>query len=164
MANALTLATTMSMPPKSAADLATHALRLSALPTSATEPITLLPDADMALAASATSAAFRAQNATLAPSLANVSAIARPMPLVPPVTSARKPLSCMSMFVSLDGVENFQWVLDTPVYSLTVSRSLKCSRGISPVICPRLITKTRSDTEAMKSKFCSTNTMVSERC
>ena len=112
IAKALTLATTISMPPKSAADLATHALRLSALPTSATEPITLLPEADMALAASATSVALRAQKATFAPSLANVSAMARPMPLVPPVTSARKPLSCMSIYVSLNGWKVFSgyWI------------------------------------------------------
>jgi hypothetical protein len=49
----------------------------------------------------------------------------------------------------------------TPVYSLMIARSPRCSRGISSPSWPRLITSTRCDKAAMNSRFFSTSTMVS---
>src|SRR5690348_8067678 len=93
MASALTLATTMSRPPSSAAVSPTHCRTPASSETSTQRPVTMPPRPVISSAARVTSAAVRAQNATEAPSSASVSAMARPMPLVPPVTRARNPFS-----------------------------------------------------------------------
>src|SRR5690349_22280708 len=93
MASALTLATTMSRPPSSATVSPTHCRTPASSETSTQRPVTKPPRPVISSAARATSAAVRAQNATAAPSSASVSAMARPMPLVPPVTRARNPFS-----------------------------------------------------------------------
>src|ERR1051325_10807523 len=97
MASALTLATTMSRPPSAAAVSATHWRTPSASATSRQRPVTTPPRSVSSTAARATSASVRAQKATEAPSSASVSTMARPMPLVPPVTRARSPFSPRSM-------------------------------------------------------------------
>src|SRR4029077_9676822 len=97
MASALTLATTMSRPPSSAAVSPTHWRTPASSETSTQRPVTMTPRPAISSAARVTSAAVRAQNATEAPSSASVSAMARPMPLVPPVTRARNPFSPRSM-------------------------------------------------------------------
>jgi hypothetical protein len=81
-ASALTLATKMPRPPSAAAASATQAR--SAL-ASATPPQLFTPLPVSAITVSSTAASWRAQSATLQPSSANSSAIARPMPRVPPV-------------------------------------------------------------------------------
>src|SRR5215469_2281266 len=93
MASALTLATTMSRPPNPAAVSPTHCRTPAWSETSTQRPVTMPPRPVISSAARATSSAVRAQNATAAPSPASVSTMARPMPLVPPVTRARNPFS-----------------------------------------------------------------------
>src|SRR5690349_5737204 len=100
MASALTLATTMSRPPSSAAVSPTHCRTPASSETSTQRPVTTPPRAVISSAARSTSAVVRAQNATAAPSSASVSTMARPMPLVPPVTRARSPLSPRSTAAS----------------------------------------------------------------
>src|SRR3954453_4729791 len=100
MSSALTLGTTMSMPPSAWAASATQA---SSAALSAT--CTALPGAVPRFARSpptvaSTSPALRAQIETWAPSSANRSAQRRPMPLLPPVTMARLPLRPRSMVFS----------------------------------------------------------------
>ena len=92
-ASALTFGTTMSMPPNASAASRTHAPIPAASATSTAAPNALPPPAASCLVAAATSALPRAQIATWAPSAANRSAIARPMPFVAPVTSTLRPPS-----------------------------------------------------------------------
>src|SRR5258706_404545 len=96
-ASALTLATMMSMPPNSLPTLPTQAFRAGPSATSRLLPLAFTPFSRSAATALLTSAALRAQIATSAPSLASVCAMARPMPLVPPVTTAFSFLSPRSM-------------------------------------------------------------------
>src|SRR5690242_889588 len=100
-ASALTLQTMVSMPPSLAAAPSTHAFNAVASATSIGSPQALTPLAASVLTAFPTSSALRAQIATLAPSSAKSSAIASPMPLVPPVTSTFFPFSPRSMAASL---------------------------------------------------------------
>ena len=93
-----TLATTMSMPPSASALAGDPGLerapcrRRRAPGRSAVTPLPC-----SAATVASTSAALRAQIETFAPSSARMSAQRRPMPLVPPVTSARSPFSPRSM-------------------------------------------------------------------
>src|SRR5579875_2417614 len=91
IASALTLATTMSRPPSSAALPSTHRRMPASSATSTARPTATLPRPVSASAVAVTSRAVRAQNPTAAPSAASASTIARPIPLVPPVTRARSP-------------------------------------------------------------------------
>src|SRR5262245_4241514 len=98
-ASALTLQTRASMPPSSAALDVTHAVKAGPSATSSARPNALTPFACNEAIAAATSSTLRAQMETCAPSAANLSAIARPIPLLPPVTTARFPLSPRFMCV-----------------------------------------------------------------
>src|SRR3981081_3272890 len=100
VAIALTFATRMSIPPRAAADSATHAARATPSATSTAEPTTVLPEDPSSAWVTVTASRPRAQNATEAPSSRRVSTTARPIPLVPPVTSARKPARCRSIPVA----------------------------------------------------------------
>ena len=100
-ASALTLQTSASMPPSAAALADTHAASAGPSATSSARPKAWTPVAFSAATVASTSSALRAQTETLAPSAAKASATARPMPLVPPVTRARLPLSPRSMSVLL---------------------------------------------------------------
>src|SRR6516165_3160462 len=100
-ASALTLQTTMSIPPSSAAAASIHAFKAPGSATSSPRPDALTPFARRDFTAFATSSALRAQIATLAPSPVKSSAIASPMPLLPPVTSTLFPLSPRSMAASV---------------------------------------------------------------
>ena len=83
--SALTFGTRMSMPPIFAAASATQDFRASPSDTSTAAPHTEAPSRT---SSAATASAPRAQNATRAPSATSVSTIARPIPRVPPVTTA----------------------------------------------------------------------------
>src|SRR6185436_17340257 len=102
MASALTLATTASSPPSRSAAAATQAASAAPSRTSTLTPRTPPPRPSSAFSVASISPASRAQNSTAAPSSANASTIARPMPRVPPVTSTREPVSCRSMASSSD--------------------------------------------------------------
>ena len=101
MERALTLATTASRPPRVSAASTTQALSAAPWRTSRARPNARTPISSTALAVAMTSASVRAQKATSAPSTAKASTIARPMPFVPPVTSARLPCRRRSMPGSL---------------------------------------------------------------
>src|SRR6267378_1151035 len=103
-ASALTLQTTVSMPPSSAAAPSIQPFSASGSATSTALPHDLTPFAERFFTTLPTSSALRAQIATLAPSAANSSAIASPMPLLPPVTSALLPFNPKSMVASIDNV------------------------------------------------------------
>ena len=92
-----TLETMLSMPPKASAEASTQAFSASPSPTSTAWPKAVTPLADSAATASFTWSSLRAQMATLQPSSASASAMARPMPRLPPVMSALLPFSCKSM-------------------------------------------------------------------
>src|SRR4051794_7042824 len=100
-ASALTLQTMLSMPPNSAAAPSIQPFRAAGSATSIAWPQDLTPFAARVLTTLPTSSALRAQIATLAPSPANSSAIASPMPLLPPVTSAFFPFNPRSIAASL---------------------------------------------------------------
>lgn len=97
IASALTLETAISIPPNSAATSATQAISPGPSATSTARPVARTPLAFSAATVCATSSAWRAQIATSAPSAASVSAMAWPIPLVPPVTTARRPFSPRSI-------------------------------------------------------------------
>ncbi len=88
----------MSRPPNAATLWATRSLTCSGSVTSAVWAWTIRPDARSRVAAASTSAALRAQMATSTPSAVSSSAMARPMPFEPPVTSARRPVSPSSNY------------------------------------------------------------------
>src|SRR3954464_345849 len=96
-ASALTLATTASRPPIRPAAASTQAVSAAPSRTSSWTPRTPAPRPASPFSVVSISPASRAQNSTAAPSSANASTIARPMPRVPPVTSTRAPFSCRSM-------------------------------------------------------------------
>src|SRR6266566_2463885 len=102
-ASALTLQMMASMPPSSAAAPSTHCLSAMGSATSIALPHDLTPFPAKTLTTLPTSSALRAQIATLAPSAANNSAIASPMPLLPPVTRALFPFNPRSMVASIMG-------------------------------------------------------------
>jgi hypothetical protein len=81
----------MSMPPSSSPAAVIQAFRASPSMMSTEAPVAFTPVAAKAATASFTWSALRAQTATLAPSAARVSAIARPMPRVPPRMTAFGP-------------------------------------------------------------------------
>ena len=90
------LLTRMSTPPSAAAAPSTNAVTCSGSVTSqASATIWALSPACLAsaAAASSSSAACREQIATAAPSASSSAAMARPRPLEPPVTTARRPAS-----------------------------------------------------------------------
>jgi hypothetical protein len=97
--NALTLGTRMSMPPRCFAEAATQARNASRSATSSCWPKAVTPRVASALTVSSTSAWLRAQIETSAPSAANCSAMARPMPLVPPVIRAFRPVRSVAAIV-----------------------------------------------------------------
>src|SRR5258706_9682707 len=99
-ASALTLQTRVSIPPSSPAAASTHCFNAAGSATSIAPPHDLTPFVANAFTTLPTSSALRAQMATLAPSSAKSSAIARPMPLLPPVTSALLPFNPRSMIAS----------------------------------------------------------------
>src|ERR1700722_17989805 len=101
-ASALTLQTAGAPPPSSPAASSTHCFNAAGSATSSALPHDLPPSAANALTALPTSSALRAHIATLAPSAANRSAIASPMPLLPPVTSAFLPFNPRSISASID--------------------------------------------------------------
>src|SRR3954453_1261418 len=94
---ALTLATTASRPPIRSAAASTQPVSAAPSRTSSWTPRTPAPRPASPFSVVSISPASRAQNSTAAPSSANASTTARPMPLVPPVTSTREPVSCRSM-------------------------------------------------------------------
>ena len=96
-ASALTLGTTISSPPNSSATSSTHWRTAGPSPTSSARPEARTPVAPSAATAASTSASVRAQIATSEPSAASSFAIARPIPLVPPVTSDFLPFKPRSM-------------------------------------------------------------------
>src|SRR5437868_345875 len=100
-ANALTLQTMVSMPPSSSAAPSIQPFSATGSATSIALPHDLTSFAARPFTALPTSSALRAQIATLAPSAANSSAIACPMPLLPPVTSAHFPFNPRSMVASV---------------------------------------------------------------
>src|SRR5262245_54257281 len=108
-ASALTLHTSASTPPSACALPLTQPASAAGSATSTAAPYALTPFAFSEATAAPTSSALRAQIETFAPSAAKPSAIARPMPLLPPVTSARLPLSPRSISFLLVAVG-----LDTP--------------------------------------------------
>src|ERR1700736_1687663 len=103
-ASALTLQTMLSMPPSSPAAPSIHCFNAVGSATSIALPHDLTPFAANAFTTLPTSSALRAQIATLAPSSANSSAIASPMPLLPPVTSTLLPFNPRSIVASVDDV------------------------------------------------------------
>src|SRR5260370_15691607 len=103
-ASALTLQMMSSMPPSPPAAPSTHCLSAAGSATSVALPQDLTPLAASALTTLPTSSASRAQIATSAPSSANSSAIASPMPLLPPVTSTLLPFNPKSIVASVDDV------------------------------------------------------------
>src|SRR4051812_18414527 len=96
-AMALTLATTASMPPRRSAAASTQDASATPSRTSSWTPRTPAPRPASSFSVVSISPASRAQNSTVAPSSANASTMARPMPRVPPVTSTRESFSCRSM-------------------------------------------------------------------
>src|SRR5882757_620279 len=108
-ASALTLQTMVSMPPNWAAAPSIQPLSAAGSATSIPWPHDFTPLADRFFTTLPTSSALRAQIAMLAPSAANSSAIARPMPLLPPVTSALFPFNPRSMAASVDGMAASLW-------------------------------------------------------
>src|SRR3954451_23726318 len=94
---ALTLATTASRPPIRSAAASTQPVSAAPSRTSSWTPRTPAPRPASPFSVVSISPASRAQNSTVAPSSANASTIARPMPRVPPVTSTRGPVSWRSM-------------------------------------------------------------------
>src|ERR1700730_1001384 len=103
-ASALTLQMMASIPPSSSAAPSTHCLSAAGSATSIALPQDLTPRATSALTTLPTPSASRAQIATLAPSSANSSAIASPIPLLPPVTSTLLPFNPRSIVASVDDV------------------------------------------------------------
>src|SRR6266700_254114 len=99
-ASALTLQTMASIPPNSAAAPSTHACKAAGSATSSALPQALTPFAAKTFTTLPTSSALRAQIATLAPSSAKSSAIASPIPLLPPVTRTFFPFSPRSITAS----------------------------------------------------------------
>src|ERR1700754_429005 len=91
----------MSMPPNSAPTSATHRFSAGPSATSSARPVARTPVWDKAATVALTSSVLRAHIATLAPSAAKWSAIARPMPFVAPVTSAFFPARPRSMHLLL---------------------------------------------------------------
>src|SRR3954463_7194535 len=100
---ALTFATTASRPPIRSAAASTQPVSAAPSRTSSWTPRTPAPRPASPFSVVSISPASRAQNSTAAPSSANASTIARPMPRVPPVTSTREPVSCRSMSGPLRG-------------------------------------------------------------
>src|SRR3954453_18113911 len=100
---ALTLATTASRPPIRSAAASTQPVSAAPSRTSSWTPRTPAPRPASPFSVVSISPASRAQNSTAAPSSANASTIARPMPRVPPVTSTREPVSCRSMRIPFEG-------------------------------------------------------------
>ncbi len=96
-AMALVLATRMSRPPKSCAVSVTQALSAAPSATSSARPAARTPLASSSATVDATAEASRAQMPTSTPSAASAKAMDRPMPRVPPVTSARLPFKPSSM-------------------------------------------------------------------
>src|SRR6185437_1871178 len=93
--------TRMSMPPSACTAFATRLATAASSPISATMGTTLRPVAAASSRAVASSGAkVRAAIATSTPSAANCNAIALPMPRLPPVTSARLPVSSKSIACS----------------------------------------------------------------
>src|SRR4051794_19768511 len=91
----------LSMPPSAVAAPSIQPFSAAASATSTAAPHDFTPFAESPFTTLPTSSALRAQIATLAPSAANSSAIASPMPLLPPVTSALFPFNPRSMVASL---------------------------------------------------------------
>src|SRR4249919_3849652 len=96
-ASALTLQTRASRPPSAFAPAATQAVSAGPSATSRAWPNAFTPLALSAATVASTSAALRAQIDTLAPSAAKPSAMARPIPLLPPVTATFLPFNPRSM-------------------------------------------------------------------
>src|SRR5260370_30901696 len=101
-ASELTLKTMVSIPPSSPAAPSIHCFNATGSATSIALPHDLTPFAASPFTTLPTSSALRAQIATLAPSVANSSAMASPMPLLPPVTSAFLPFNPKSIVASVD--------------------------------------------------------------
>jgi hypothetical protein len=95
--SALMFATTASRPPIRPAAASTQPVSAVPSRTSSCTPRTPAPRPASSFSVVSISPASRAQNSTAAPSSANASTIARPMPRVPPVTSTREPVSWRSM-------------------------------------------------------------------
>src|SRR5579883_2941331 len=96
-AGPVTLFTSTSAPPKAASCARHTASTPASVARSAATASTRAPRPRIASAAAASAAPPRAQIVTAAPSAASASAIARPMPLLAPVTSARLPASPRSI-------------------------------------------------------------------
>src|SRR3954454_442913 len=95
------------MLPSSLAASDIHDFSAAASVISTAAPVALTPSAFNSATVLATCSALRAQTATPAPSAASVPAIARPMPRVPPSTTAFFPLRPKSIcfsFVERDAV------------------------------------------------------------
>src|SRR3982074_1936969 len=130
-ASALTLQTMVSIPPSLPAASSTHRFNAAASATSIAPPHDLPPFAANAFTTLPTSSALRAHMATLAPSAANSSAIASPMPLLPPVTSALFPFNPRSMVASVMSTAACPDIGRPPVrlHSLPVAGAFERGRG-----------------------------------
>src|SRR5712671_7975268 len=130
-ASALTLQTMVSMPPNSAAAPSIQPFSAAGSATSIALPHALTPFSERLLTTLPTSSALRAQIATLAPSSANSSAIARPMPLLPPVTSTLLPFNPRSIVASVDDVAAYRRAAGRVVdlHLGPVAGAFECRRG-----------------------------------
>src|SRR5713101_7121569 len=130
-ASALTLQTMVSTPPSSPAASSTHFFNAAGSATSIAPPHDLTLLAASALTTLPTSSALRAQIATLAPSSANSSAIASPMPLLPPVTSTLLPFNPRSIVASVDDAAACRRAAGRVVdlHLGPVAGALECRRG-----------------------------------
>src|SRR5882757_6352844 len=130
-ASALTLQTMVSMPPNWAAAPSIQPFSAAGSATSIPCPHDLTPVAERRFTTLPTSSALRAQIAMLAPSAANSSAIASPMPLLPPVTSALFPFNPRSMVASVMSTAACPDIGRPPVrlHSLPVAGAFERGRG-----------------------------------
>jgi hypothetical protein len=104
------LLTTISSPPKCAATSLTTSLMLSRSATSSVQALAEPPLDAISLATARVASALISVAATLAPSLANTSAVARPMPLAAPVTRTVRPLTERLSSLKSDMMGSGRWL------------------------------------------------------
>src|SRR5882757_10128375 len=129
-ASALTLHTRISTLPSSAAAPSTHCFNAAGSATSVGLPQALTPLPFNAVTALSICSGCRAQIATLAPSAANRSAIARPIPLLPPVTRAFLPFSPRSMVHSSVEMPHYPLARSMSSYRASI-RGLRDQRAVA---------------------------------
>src|SRR5882724_2955677 len=130
--SAMTSQTLVSIPPSSPAALSTHCFNATGSATSIAPPHDLAPFPASAFTTLPTSSALRAHIATLAPSAANSSAIASPMPLLPPVTNTLLPFNPRSIVASVDvarGLPSFAAGRVVDLHLGPVASAFECRGG-----------------------------------